>query len=399
VTKRKQSTKATNRIRESKHPRIRWGLPAGIAIAGIAVVLTCFVMQMQKRLETVQSELHNLKQTTASLRQNMQDADFERRRLEGKLIAANSTVKQLRNAVDASKIQSETWRSHLENMQSQLERARESAQQAREEIAASEKQVSALSAKLDAVNKERHALQTELQMAQSEAKRLKSELDSAQIRDSKTESSLKTDRDKPRDAADEPESSKIGKVLFEARSESERLEKSSLDAALPEPSHAGLGPGPDGRDYLIRTLVFEASGETEIGKVAVAYVILNRKRSGRWGHDIEDVVTSPWQFEPWMTRKSEIEGLSRTDPRYLKAAAVADAVLAGQVPDPTAGATHFLNPVIVRKRRGGSLPSWADSGGQPIGRHVFYCPECEGSKQTQAAAVEILGTGGMHREG
>ena len=36
-------------------------------------------------------------------------------------------------------------------------------------------------------------------------------------------------------------------------------------------------PGPDGRDYLIRTLVFEASGETEIGKVAVAHVILNRK--------------------------------------------------------------------------------------------------------------------------
>jgi spore germination cell wall hydrolase CwlJ-like protein len=136
-------------------------------------------------------------------------------------------------------------------------------------------------------------------------------------------------------------------------------------------------PGPDGRDYLIRTLVFEASGETEIGRVAVAHVILNRKRSGRWGRKIADVVTSPWQFEPWMTRKSEIKGLSRTDPRYLKAAQVADAVLAGHIPDPTAGATHFLNPVIVRERRGGSLPSWADRDGQPIGRHVFYCPECD----------------------
>lgn len=147
-------------------------------------------------------------------------------------------------------------------------------------------------------------------------------------------------------------------------------------------------PGPDGRDYLIRTLVFEASGETEIGKFAVAHAILNRKRSGRWGRKIADVVTSPWQFEPWMTRKNEIEGLSRTDPRYLEAAEIADAVLAGHIPDPTAGATHFLNPVIVRERRGDSLPSWADSDGRPIGRHVFYCPECNGTKPKPAAAVE-----------
>ena len=147
-------------------------------------------------------------------------------------------------------------------------------------------------------------------------------------------------------------------------------------------------PGPDGRDYLIRTLVFEASGETEMGKFAVAHAILNRKRSGRWGGKIADVVTSPWQFEPWMTRKHEIEALSRTDPRYLEAAAIADAVLAGHVPDPTAGATHFLNPVIVRERRGDSLPSWADSNGRPIGRHVFYCPECNGTKPKPAAVAE-----------
>lgn len=144
-------------------------------------------------------------------------------------------------------------------------------------------------------------------------------------------------------------------------------------------------PGPDGRDYLIRTLVFEASGETEIGKVAVAHVILNRKRIGRWGFRIADVVTSPWQFEPWMTRKDEIRALSRNDPRYRDAAEVADAVLAGHVSDPTRGATHFLNPVIVRDRRGGSLPAWANGDGQPFGRHVFYCPECVEPARARAA--------------
>jgi hypothetical protein len=129
------------------------------------------------------------------------------------------------------------------------------------------------------------------------------------------------------------------------------------------------------RDYLIRTIAFEASGETEIGKVAVAYVVLNRKKSGRWGDNIKAVVTSPGQFEPWMTRRTAIEGLSPDDPRYQGAAIIADAVLTGQTPDPTAGATHFLNPVIVRVRRGGSLPSWASGKGQPIGRHVFYSPD------------------------
>jgi hypothetical protein len=86
------------------------------------------------------------------------------------------------------------------------------------------------------------------------------------------------------------------------------------------------------------------------------------------------VVTQPWQFEPWMTRRKEIEKLSREDPRYQNAARIADIVLSGQMPDPTAGATHFLNPVIVRQRRGGSLPSWASGDGKPIGRHTFYSP-------------------------
>jgi spore germination cell wall hydrolase CwlJ-like protein len=131
----------------------------------------------------------------------------------------------------------------------------------------------------------------------------------------------------------------------------------------------------DERDYLIRTIAFEASDETEVGKVAVAYVVLNRKKSGRWGDNIKAVVTHPGQFEPWMARRSDIETLSLNDPRYQSAAIIADAVLSGQTPDPTAGATHFLNPTIVRERRGGSLPLWALGEGRPIGRHVFYSPD------------------------
>ena len=143
---------------------------------------------------------------------------------------------------------------------------------------------------------------------------------------------------------------------------------------IPELDQAVSNYDPKERDYLIRTIAFEAADEADEGKAAVAHVILNRKRSGRWGDNIKDVVTRPWQFEPWMTRRTEMERLSPDDPRYEDAARIADAVLNGRTPDPTAGATHFLNPTVVRQRRGGSLPSWAQGEGQPIGRHTFYYP-------------------------
>ena len=145
---------------------------------------------------------------------------------------------------------------------------------------------------------------------------------------------------------------------------------------IPQPGDgvSNYEPNDDERDYLIKTIAFEAPDESDEGKAAVAHVILNRKRNGRWGDNIKDVVTRPWQFEPWMTRRKEMEKLSPHDPRYQNAARIADAVLTGQTPDPTAGATHFLNPTVVRQRRDGSLPSWARGEGQPIGRHTFYSP-------------------------
>ena len=58
------------------------------------------------------------------------------------------------------------------------------------------------------------------------------------------------------------------------------------------------------RDYLIRTIAFEAAHEPALGKAAVAHVILNRKKSGGWGSTVKEIVTQPWQFEPWMTIRS-----------------------------------------------------------------------------------------------
>jgi spore germination cell wall hydrolase CwlJ-like protein len=170
-----------------------------------------------------------------------------------------------------------------------------------------------------------------------------------------------------------------------------RTTAETVDVTLPISELGSAIPHYDSkdRDLLIRTMVFEASGEPEEGKAAVAFVILNRERSGRWGDDIEEVVRDPWQFEPWMTQRSEMEKLSRSDPRYESAASIADAVLSGQMSDPTAGATHFLNPVVVRQRRGGSLPTWARGDGKPIGRHTFYSPS-EGDAEPKQPSMSAL---------
>jgi len=169
-------------------------------------------------------------------------------------------------------------------------------------------------------------------------------------------------------------------------------QRKAADAKLPASELPRALPNydPEDRDYLIRTIAFEAPNEPDEGKAAVAYVIINRKRSGSWGDSIKEVVTRPWQFEPWMTRRKEIESLSTDDPRYQTAERIADAVLTGQMPDPTAGATHFLNPKVVRQRRGGSLPSWARGEGQSIGRHTFYLPE-ESAAMLASLSVTTLG--------
>ena len=45
------------------------------------------------------------------------------------------------------------------------------------------------------------------------------------------------------------------------------------------------------RDYLIKTVAFEAPNEPALGEAAVAHVVLNRKKRGRWGHEIKTIVT------------------------------------------------------------------------------------------------------------
>ena len=329
------------------------------------------MLQTQKRLEMVQSELDRiieearqegarrakLEVTARSLRLELSRAGSERDELKVQFDQAVSKLKQLSGDVEAAEAAYRDGLGRLETLRAELSDARQSAHKAEERAAAAETQAASVQSELNKIKADRDTLQTALESAHSDIGEAKEKAAEFEDQASELFSQLETRK---------AELDQLRKELDQA--------KSSLEAKSPRPERrrSGLSIDPRARDYLIRTIAFEAGGETEVGKAAVAHVVLNRKMIGRWGDNIKDVVTYPWQFEPWMTRRDEIEKLSSQDHRYQDAAQIADAVLTGRIPDPTAGATHFLNPVVVRQRRGGSLPSWADGKGERIGRHVFY---------------------------
>ena len=390
ITEARKPRRRKNRKQQNK-TATAWS--AAVAIV-IVAVLGYLVVQAQRHLATVQGELHKLReaalqseakivdleQISATWQRALEQADSKRNELQDQLNTANSEIERLRHLVEAAGASRRDWQTRLEKMRSELANTKQSQGQAKAEAAELTEQVSSLNVQLNETIAERQALGTKLQSAQAEVEQLRSELKAAEIR-------LRLPPSKNLEDAS-GKSGQLGapKPAKRPDPQTKTLKKASRHDITPPTEQARIphGDNYEERDYLIRTVVFEASGETEIGKAAVAHVILNRKRIGRWGDRIQEVVTHPWQFEPWMTRKNEIAKLSANDPRYLDAAKIADAVLGGHIPDPTTGATHFLNPVIVRQRRGGSLPSWAVGDGQPIGRHVFYFPERDGPAPQRA---------------
>ena len=106
-------------------------------------------------------------------------------------------------------------------------------------------------------------------------------------------------------------------------------------------------------ETAVRTLWQEARGEPDIGRQAVAHVLCNRLRDGRWGNTLACVCLAPLQFSGWNAH----------DPNRAKAAALADgdpvlcelrAVLARAetAADPTHGAMFYYAAGIPQ-------PEWA----------------------------------------
>lgn len=336
------------------HATLLFALLVGAALLSLGVGLDYRIVQTQKRLEAAQSELHKVSEE--AIQANVRNAES----LEAAL-----------------------------NLRKELDGARQSSRRAEADVVAAKKQVASLKSDLDQINANRDLLQAELKLAHSEVTQLRARLYTAEsqviemrLRLKAVQSGLEASKHAAVQAKTELEEQAIQlqSELEMGKAERDELRNElntaqvSLESPLSKRCYTRLSIDSEARDYLIRTIVFEGEGETEVAKAAIAHVILNRQMIGRWGDNIKDVVMHPWQFEPWMTRRGEIHKLSSKDPRYQDAAEIVDSVLTGRIPDPTAGATYFLNPVVVRQRRGGSLPLWADGEGRPIGRHVFYLP-------------------------
>ena len=130
------------------------------------------------------------------------------------------------------------------------------------------------------------------------------------------------------------------------------------------------------RDILARTLWGEARGESLAGQIAVAWTIRNRVFDGKarswWGEGYAGVCLKPYQFSCWNKSDPNYAYLSGAKPipaaQYAQALKAADQVMAGTVPDPTGGATHYYATTMPKP------PTWAKGAKQTLklGQHIFF---------------------------
>ena len=126
-------------------------------------------------------------------------------------------------------------------------------------------------------------------------------------------------------------------------------------------------------EYFVafKTVWGEARGEKDIGRRAVAHVILNRWKKGGWfGQGLAGVCLKAWQFSAWNENdpnRAKIDGLQFWRSKTLQQCALAFITAMGEE-DMTKGATHYHRNGIEE-----TVP-WAQ--GQMscvvIGNHTFY---------------------------
>lgn len=120
----------------------------------------------------------------------------------------------------------------------------------------------------------------------------------------------------------------------------------------------------------VETIYGEARGEPYEGKVAVAWVLLNRARRPRWwGHDLYSVCLKDRQFSCWNQddpNRAAIKAASPGNPVMSACIRALLEALSGLAADPTGGADHYCVTSLT--------PSWAATAMPTaiVGGHKFY---------------------------
>lgn len=138
---------------------------------------------------------------------------------------------------------------------------------------------------------------------------------------------------------------------------------SEIDTTVSKKETQGLCLKDASCEKLAEAIIFEARGEPDIGRVAVAYVILNRTKDSRWGDSIKVVVHQPHQFSYLKDKHKQIPP---TNNDWVAARKVAYGVISGAISNPVGKATHYHAARVK--------PKWAKKL-EPvakIGQHIFY---------------------------
>lgn len=113
---------------------------------------------------------------------------------------------------------------------------------------------------------------------------------------------------------------------------------------------------------LAGAIYFESKGEPLAGQLAVADVIINRTRSGRFPDSICGVVTQPGQFS--FVRGGSIPKIDLGRKAYRVAVAVAQVALAKAWDNPAPDALYFHAKRVS--------PGWGKAKVASIGHHIFF---------------------------
>jgi len=112
---------------------------------------------------------------------------------------------------------------------------------------------------------------------------------------------------------------------------------------------------------LAATVLGEAEGESYIGKLAVAWVVMNRVADSRWPDEPGAVCLQKLQFSCWNVGSSRLH--SMFNPRktikerlWNDCFKAAMGAVFGLDPDPTSGANHYLAPKSLK-----FMPRWYDA--------------------------------------
>ncbi len=153
----------------------------------------------------------------------------------------------------------------------------------------------------------------------------------------------------------------------------------------PGPTGVGQLPttGPNDIDAATRMIIGEAGNQPIEGKVAALYTAINRAK--QTGKSLADVIGQPNAYEAVTSGKT-----GTIDPNSPQYQSIRDSVvlpaLAGQIPDPTNGMTHFINKSLQLKL-GRKIPDWAQGQGLQIGQHTFY--SAEGGRLPRASGGKV----------